>query len=167
MHVLRVAELDEEGHHLFLTGGPGVGKSAVLKFIDIGLHDIYNKDVGEYRCRHIKVAFTGAACNVLGQGTGTIHSTFAVPINQNLEIYQQLSSEKLQQLQIRLLYLKWLIIDEISLVSNKLYNFINWRLQDIKGRQNIPFGGVNILCCGDLSQLPPVQGNWIFEDIGN
>jgi hypothetical protein len=76
-----------------------------------------------------------------------------------------LSGEKLQQLRSQMLHLKWLIIDEVSLVSNKLYNFINWRLQQIKDRSDVPFGGVNILCCGDLSQLAPVQSKWIFEDM--
>ena len=42
-HVLRLAELDSEGNQLFLTGGPGVGKSAVLKAIDIGLEHFYNQ----------------------------------------------------------------------------------------------------------------------------
>ena len=61
--------------------------------------------------------------------------------------------------------MKWLIIDEVSLVSNKLFNFINWRLQDIKYNHDVPFGGVNIICCGDLSQLPPISGGWIFQDM--
>ena len=65
------------------TGGPGVGKSSVLKVIDLGLEEIYGRNEGQWKCHHVKVAFTGAACNVLGRGTGTIHSTFAVPINQN------------------------------------------------------------------------------------
>ena len=40
-HVLRLAELDEKGHQLFLTGGPGVGKSAVLKLLRHCLDDVY------------------------------------------------------------------------------------------------------------------------------
>ena len=82
-HVLRLAERDEESNQLFLTGGPGVGKSSVLKVIDLGLEEIYGRNEGQWKCHHVKVAFTDAACNVLGRGTGTIHSTFAVPINQN------------------------------------------------------------------------------------
>ena len=67
-----------------------------------------------------------------------------------------LTPDKLTKLRSELLYLKWIIIDEISLVSNKMYNFINWRLQQIKDRHDVPFGGVNVICCGDLSQLGKV-----------
>ena len=77
----------------------------------------------------------------------------------------QLSNDQLTKLRSELLYLKWLIIDEISLVGNKMYNFINWRLQQIKDRHDTPFGGVNVICCGDLSQLPPIGTAWIFQDI--
>ena len=61
-------------------------------------------------------------------------------------------------------HLKWLIIDEVSLVGNKLFRFIHWRLQEIKHVYNKPFAGVNILVCGDLSQLKPIGSAWIFQN---
>ena len=163
-HVLRITELNENSHQLFLTGGPGVGKSAVLKVLRLCLDDIFGRELGEWVCRHVSCAFTGAACNVLGRGAGTIHATFGVPINKALEHFVSLSREMLTKLRSQLLHLKWIIIDEASLIGNKMYNFINWRMQEIK-QNNLPFAGVNILNCGDLSQLPPVGSAWIFQDM--
>ena len=44
--------------------------------------------------------------------------------------------------------------------------FIHLRLQEIKSN-NLPFGGVNVITVGDLYQLKPVMGQFIFEDYRN
>ena len=59
-HVLRLTELDRRGQQIFLTGGPGVGKSHVLKTIRAGLDDIYGRDHGEWKCRFVQCAYTGS-----------------------------------------------------------------------------------------------------------
>ncbi|XP_053391621.1 uncharacterized protein LOC128554361 [Mercenaria mercenaria] len=50
------------------------------------------------------------------------------------------------------------------MVSNGMLNFINQRLQELKGTRT-PFGGVSIIVVGDLFQLKPVSGDWIFNDL--
>ena len=45
-----------------------------------------------------------------------------------------------------------------------LLKLIYLRLQEAKGNQ-LPFGGVNIICVGDLYQLQPVMQSYIFMDI--
>ena len=47
-----------------------------------------------------------------------------------------------------------------------MFNYIDQRLREIKGVRHKLFGGTNIIMCGDLSQLPPVQDCWIFQCIG-
>lgn len=42
-----------------------------------------------------------------------------------------------------------------------MFNFINLRLQEIKGCCK-PFGGVSVVAFGDLYQLKPVMDSWIF-----
>ena len=44
-----------------------------------------------------------------------------------------------------------------------MLRFIHLRLQEIIGN-NLIFGGVNIIAVGDLYQLKPVMGQFIFED---
>ena len=57
-----------------------------------------------------------------------------------------------------------MIIDEISMVSNLMLNFIDKSIQALKGT-TVPFGGVSIIAVGDLYQLKPVSGDWIFNDM--
>ena len=60
--------------------------------------------------------------------------------------------------------MKWILIDEFSMVGKRMLLFIHHCLQEICGNQ-LPFGGINMLLFGDLHQLQPVKDGWIFEDI--
>ena len=52
------------------------------------------------------------------------------------------------------------------MVGGRMFNYIDQRLREIKGARHKLFGGANILACGDLAQLAPVQDSWIFQCIG-
>ena len=65
----------------------------------------------------------------------TIHKAFFIPANQ-----------------------------KFSMVGNTMLRLIHLRLQEIKGN-HLPFGGVNIICVGDLYQLAPVMQQYIFMDM--
>ena len=45
-----------------------------------------------------------------------------------------------------------------------MLKLIHLHLQEAKGNK-LPFGGVNIICVGDLYQLQPVTQSYIFIDI--
>ena len=62
--------------------------------------------------------------------------------------------------------LKVLIIDEISLVDADMLYKIDLRLREIK-QIGVPFGNVGIFVLGDLMQLRPVSGRFIFLDPRN
>ena len=50
------------------------------------------------------------------------------------------------------------IIDEISVVSSKLFYQVHKRMNEMFcPGQDFPFGGKSVLVCGDLYQLPPVR----------
>ena len=51
--------------------------------------------------------------------------------------------------------LKFLVIDEISMVSNEFFTLMDLTLRHVRGSDK-PFGGVVLLCVGDFCQLPPV-----------
>ena len=60
--------------------------------------------------------------------------------------------------------LQLLIIDEISMVSKNMMNFIHGRLDQIKcNKSSAWFGGVSILAVGDLYQIPPVGGELLLN----
>ena len=55
------------------------------------------------------------------------------------------------------------IIDEISMVSDKLLKDVHLRLCEISGvSTQIPFAGKTVIAVGDFFQLPPVMGKPVF-----
>ena len=54
------------------------------------------------------------------------------------------------------------IVDEISMVKSDMLYQLDFRMQEIMQNQK-PFGGISIFVFGDLMQLKPVMGNFIFE----
>ncbi|CAK1584752.1 unnamed protein product [Parnassius mnemosyne] len=50
---------------------------------------------------------------------------------------------------------KAVFIDEISMLSSAILQQINYRLQQITGIYDKPFGDIHVILCGDFRQLPP------------
>jgi hypothetical protein len=53
-------------------------------------------------------------------------------------------------MQNRLCYLKYLVIDEKSMISLKTMSFIDSRLHQIFPSSNEPFGGVSLILMGNF-----------------
>ncbi|CAG8772539.1 3375_t:CDS:2, partial [Rhizophagus irregularis] len=68
---------------------------------------------------------------------------------QSLALYDLEFKKKLQSIQI-------LIIEEVSIVSSFLFNFISNLFARIHN-SDIAFGGISVIAVGDLAQLPPVR----------
>ena len=61
-----------------------------------------------------------------------------------------------------------IVIDEISMVSNKLLLHIHQRLVEIFGfAYDLPFAGISIIACGDFYQLPPIQQKPVYADFND
>ena len=58
-----------------------------------------------------------------------------------------------------------LIVDECSMCSSYLFDFLNRLFQCARGIEDKPFGGVQLLFSGDFYQLPPIgdEGKYCFE----
>ena len=106
----------------------------------------------------IKTAFTGtAASNIDGQ---TLHTSFGFNFdNKHYSLSDKIRDEK------RTLFrnLKLIIIDEESMVKADMLYQLDLKLQELKERVGVPFGGVAILAFGDILQLRPVLGAFAFE----
>jgi len=127
-----------ETGHLFVTGRAGTGKSTLLRTLR-----------GLVADELIVVAPTGlAAVNVGGQ---TIHSFFGFP--PRLIRPDDIRRSRNGQLMRRI---KFLVIDEVSMVRSDLMWAIDQSLRVNRGRPREPFGGVRLIMFGDLHQLPPV-----------
>ena len=106
--------------------------------------------------RVLILAPTGvAAINIDGT---TIHS--ALGINCKGQFYP-LNEKQKAHLRNKLSEVKLLIIDEISMVSRRLFWQLNQRLIEIFSN-DAPFGGLSVIVCGDLYQLPPVNPPAIY-----
>jgi ATP-dependent DNA helicase PIF1 len=58
---------------------------------------------------------------------------------------------------------RFVIIDEKSMIDLKMLSIIDDRLRQVfPDRADQPFGGVNVLLCGDFFQLPPVNGRPLY-----
>jgi hypothetical protein len=130
--------LEEGPGHLFVTGRAGTGKSTLLTC----LRDLVSDEM-------VVLAPTGlAAVNVGGQ---TIHSFFGFP--PRLIRPDDIRRSRNGRLMRRL---KFLVIDEVSMVRSDLMWAIDQSLRVNRGRPREPFGGLRLALFGDLHQLPPV-----------
>lgn len=57
--------------------------------------------------------------------------------------------------------LKYVFLDEVSMVSSNSLAVINLKLQDIMRNSNF-MGGVSVICTGDFGQLPPVGKQMVW-----
>ena len=161
-HVFHSIKTRNDPLRLFLSGGAGVGKSTVTNALYEALIRYLNSIAGENPddVKVVKAAPTGkAAFNIKGN---TLHSAFKIPANRGFE-YCSLDSDRLNTIRTHLKKLKTIVIDEISMVGSGLLNFLNARLQQIMGTNEL-FGGISLITVGDLFQLKLVFDKWIFEN---
>ena len=105
-----------------------------------------------------------AAININGT---TIHSALAIP-KESGDNLPSMSDHKRTLLRIALSELKLIIIDEISMVSNRTLLHVHQRLKDIFATPSDQiFAGISILVLGDLYQLPPIRTKPVFEEYKN
>lgn len=130
------------GHHIFLTGKAGTGKTTFLHHLKESCPK-----------RMIVTAPTGVAA--INAGGVTLHSFFQLPFGPYVsgsDLQQRrFSKEKINIIKS----LDLLVIDEISMVRADLLDGVDVVLRRFRKRQQ-PFGGVQLLMIGDLHQLSPV-----------
>lgn len=150
-------------YHIFITGGAGTGKSRLISVIYEYLLRSTNSELPTV----IKTAPTGvAAYNIHGM---TLHKAFRLPVDHKYQQeYIPLSGESLQELRTLFRHVNTIIIDEISMVSYRVFKQIHLRLSEIKlSSGEVPFAGMNIIAVGDFFQLKPVCAPFIFYPTPN
>ena len=138
--------LNEE--NIFITGPGGTGKTYSIK-------QIYEHAISNNR-RICVTALTGVASVLLDCNATTIHSWSGIGISNKTEtqIINKINRSKFYKD-------NWentdiLIIDEISMMSCKLFELLNKIGQVIRSNKK-PFGGIQLIFSGDFFQLPPVK----------
>lgn len=152
---------------LLVHGGAGVGKTTMIKEV----HQALTKLGSGIRC----TAYMGVAASLLIEGE-TLHCVLEfgkgaeasgrdtlgevnkqggscgggirnIPLKPLLESDVALVQERLKGIDV-------FMVDEISTVSPVMLGWINQRLQQVLGN-DLPFGGMGMVLCGDFFQLPP------------
>lgn len=128
---------------VFLTGKAGTGKTTFLNTL---WQNIAKK------C--IIVAPTGiAAVNANGV---TIHSFFNLPYGPFLPGKSQPGASIDSNKKALIKELELLVIDEVSMLRADTLDAIDYVLRRTRKKEDVPFGGVQVLFVGDLCQLSPI-----------
>ncbi len=144
MNQRQALALLEAGHNILLTGAAGSGKTFLL-----------NKFISRARAAGKSVAVTattGLAATHLGGNT--IHAWSGMGVHDELSPYMigSLSKGRLDNLTKAQI----LIIDEISMLHDFRLDMLDTLLRQIR-RSERPFGGLQVVLCGDFFQLPPIN----------
>jgi nucleoside-triphosphatase THEP1 len=159
-----------EGHSVFITGPAGTGKSSVTV-------EIIRRRIGS---RSLKVcATTGvAALNLRDKlsamfgediNTSTVYRWAGIGIGpkdgQSFEDYfRQMQAQGLhwQATMGRIRGTSILVIDEVSMLSGKILDFVDYVCRQVRGDDR-PMGGIQVIAVGDFLQLPPVAKTGLYD----
>ena len=148
---------------LMIDGAAGSGKSHVISMIREFVHLIMQLPGDDPEFPNIMVCEpTGsAAVNI---NVTTLHAAFGITFgNDHFSLPDKTRDIK------RNLYknMKFFIIDEISMVkADQLYQ-LDLRLREITIKSDELFGGISVLLFGDVMQLRPVMGRYIWSQPQN
>lgn len=142
-----------QGRNLFITGAAGTGKSHLMRHMTEAM-----------ALRKIPFGLCGstgvAAVNV---GGTTIHSWAGVGYADGpaSNLVQNIRNNKLAFGRIK--YTDVLCIDEISMISGELFTKLDAVFRMVREQPDAPFGGMQLVMFGDMLQLPPVNGGFVFD----
>ena len=140
--------------NIFLNGPGGTGKSFLIK-------QIY-EDAIKNNKRIQVCALTGCAALLLNCKAKTIHSWAGIGIasGPQEEIVDRVVSSFTKSKNWKSVEI--LIIDEISMMSLKIFEILN-KIACMVRKKTIIFGGIQVIFSGDFYQLPPVGNNKEIE----
>jgi ATP-dependent exoDNAse (exonuclease V) alpha subunit len=133
------------GKNVFLTGSAGAGKTYTL-----------NQYIRYLKARRIPVAVTASTGIAATHLNGiTIHAWAGFGVRRSVDKKELDGIKDKKHLKDQLEHTKVLIIDEISMMHRCQLDMVNKILKYIR-QNNKPFGGLQVIFCGDFFQLPPI-----------
>lgn len=137
-----------QGKNVFITGPGGTGKSELVRRLFKESRSVGKK---------VQVcALTGCAAVLLQCKAKTIHSWSGIGLaNDTIEnIVKKVENNKYKSKPWR--ETDVLIIDEVSMMSAKLFQLLDQLGRTIRKIPYRPFGGLQVVFLGDFYQLPPI-----------
>ena len=145
----------ESGQNIFITGPGGSGKTELIRRI------VEQSSA----TKKVQVcALTGCAALLLQCKARTLHSFAGIGLASGSDddvVKRALSSGRKSQWSS----IDVLVVDEVSMMSARLFTIIDRIARNARKRTNVPFGGLQLVFSGDFYQLPPVepQATFCFE----
>ncbi len=147
-------------HHVFITGSAGNGKSHLIQTLHA------------YCAAALKpcavTSMTGVTALHIGGETLARFMSFGVAEGDGPTLWAHVSKNKhLKYVKQRMMNVSMIVIDEISMLSAETFEAVSYVLAKLRDQLphtsgGKPFGGVQMIFCGDFSQLPPVKGHYAF-----
>lgn len=138
-----------EENVLIITGGPGTGKTTIVKEI-IELYRLLNKLSGDDMNKELQLLTpTGRASKRLSEATGYSATTIHRFLKWNKETNTFAIDEYNKD------YSKFIIIDEVSMIDEQLLDSLFKGLTD----------NIKIILVGDYNQLPSVSPGQVLKDL--
>ena len=138
----------KRGENIFVTGPGGTGKSELIRTI-----------YADAKQNHKKIsvcAMTGCAAVLLKCNAKTVHSWGGLGrcVGETDDIIHRIKENRYKRG-------AWvstdvLIVDEVSMMSKKLFELMDKIGKATRKRDWQPFGGIQLIFTGDFYQLPPV-----------
>ncbi|CAH8509101.1 DNA helicase, variant 2 [Schistosoma haematobium] len=158
---MTVINFVKQGCNVFCTGGAGTGKSHLIRRV-----------VGLLPPEHTAVtASTGSAANIIGgltvhafSGLGGLLESDLKMDKDNILVWMEILRTRLKfrpDIVTRWQKLQYLVIDEISMLSSRLFTRLELIATECRRSMNKiseqkAFGGIQLVIFGDFFQLPPV-----------
>ncbi|KAJ3520697.1 hypothetical protein NMY22_g12638 [Coprinellus aureogranulatus] len=137
---------------MHLGGMGGTGKSTVIK----ALCDFFTRRSEQYR--FVLLGPTGTSAALIGGST--YHSFLGLNTGR---ANRGESAARVEEVRERLTGVGYLLIDEVSMLDCRALCAISARCCEALGVFEKPFGGLNVILCGDFAQLPPVNGSSLYS----
>lgn len=137
---------------MIVVGTAGTGKSYLINAIR---QLFLNHSASS--CLKVTAPTGIAAANIRGS---TIFSLLSL-------LTRTISNERLLHLQQALTNVKLLIIDEYSFLIVEIIDKLDNRLHAVFPHSTLPFGGINMVLCGDPAQLAPVLAKPLYAHRGS
>jgi ATP-dependent DNA helicase PIF1 len=146
---VQAIEVFQAGGNMFLTGPGGTGKTALIKQM---------VDLCKTNGKKVQVcALTGCAAVLLNCQAKTVHSWAGIGLaNGDADlIVKRVATNKYKAAIWKKIDV--LIIDEVSMMSQKIFDILDQVGQQVRKSPGRPFGGLQVVFSGDFYQLPPVD----------